>query len=91
MIMKSAIYKYRLTWASEQTLELPKNSEFLCLALQEGEPTIWYKHNPLYEDKRSITIVRRPTGESSGLFPGEDYITTLFTENEAVWHFFFKH
>ena len=89
--MKSAIFKYRLDFEFEQTIQIPKNSEFLFMGIQFGQPVIWYKHNPLYEEKIKVTVVMRPTGEQDGLFPGEDYITTLFRESGTVWHFFFKH
>ena len=89
--MQSAIFKYALQWIPEQKLEIPRNSEFLCLAIQNKRPTIWYKHNPIIDDWRPVTIIMRPTGISDDLFAGEDYITTLFTENDLVWHFFFKH
>ncbi len=31
-----------LTVQSNQTLELPKGSEILCVAMQNGNPCIWY-------------------------------------------------
>lgn len=81
------LYKYPLEVTDEQTIELPKGAEILCVQVQKEAPCIWAKVDPTPSIIEQVAIKTYGTGE---LFPdGEEYIGTYqLYEGDLVYHVF---
>lgn len=90
--MKNRIYKYPLKIVENQAISLPRGSQILSVAGQQGSLCLWAQvpvdddgHAHDYEN-RTIEIVR--TGESISLL-GLKFIGTVIMKS-YVWHVFEK-
>lgn len=80
------IYKYVIHSAGSQTIQVPREHNFLHVGLDgRGTPSIWMGVNPSAE-KIDIEVIVVPTGQP--LPRVGDYLGTITDETGLVWHFF---
>ncbi len=80
------IFKYNLPIKPDITIQIPSNSKFLSLQVQDGIPVIWflvYEENPL----TNMHISVYGTGQEINQGNIKLYIGTIQV-GSFVWHFF---
>ncbi len=89
------IWKDTLTIQSNQTLKLPKGSEILCVAMQNGNPCIWYLVPDTHarRDVREIEVFTTggPVYDGSRKYIGTIVVNSVLEPIEGdsfVMHFF---
>lgn len=85
-MIDSAIWKYRLPLHEETTIGMPSGSEFLSVAEQDGEITMWFMVpvEGLGNDERKFVVVG--TGHPFSM-QGLKFLGTVIL-GSYVWHVF---
>lgn len=87
--MSKTIYKYPLTFVESQQVSLPVGTKVLTVQLQNGIPTLWAMVNQNSEHFEDKTIEMYGTGwPIENTCVGRNYISTIQTDEELVFHFF---
>lgn len=84
--MSKIIWKFPLELKDESLIEMPTNSEILCVQMQDGDPYLW-----AVVDESAPKVMRRiytrGTGQSLGRAQGWPYVGT-FQSFRLVFHVF---
>jgi hypothetical protein len=81
------IWKYPLELQDEQMIEVPVNSEYLHVALQDGVITLWVLVNPTYPKVGKIISIFGTGRTVSVCYKKSQHIGTIF-QGVFVWHIF---
>lgn len=85
--MNETIWKYDLKVNDITHLYSPKDSEILCVQIQNGEPCIWVKVNPeATKELRSFIIIG--TGHEIDVIPKKYIGTFQLYDGSFVGHLF---
>lgn len=86
--MKLTVYKYPISINDEQEIQMPRDSQILCVKNQYEGPVLYAKVNPSNR-LVSRTIYCRGTGHSADGLEYADWIdTVMFANGNLVFHFF---
>lgn len=90
MKWKNIIFKQALDFLEEQTIELPRSSSILHIAIQGGKPCIWYECDPSAK-KELMKVYCYGTGWSFPADRKQEYIgSVLINGGNGVWHFYIE-
>lgn len=65
---------------------LPKGAKLLSVAMQRGQPTLWFLCNPRETERETRMLLLTGTGHDFGAMPFH-FIGTMLTEDQAfVFH-----
>jgi hypothetical protein len=80
------IYKYELQIKSQQVIEIPRQSKFLTLQLQDGVPCVWLEVNTNNTNTTQRVFKMHGTGHEfvNNL---DVYLGTVLI-NGFVWHYY---
>ncbi len=82
----SEVWKFSLTLADEQWIEMPEDADLLHVAEQHGDLQLWARVIPTGQKIVRRLILARGTGHPIWQQP---YISTVLTAGDSlVWHFF---
>ena len=81
------IYKYPVNLYAT-SIEIPKHSKLLKVAMQHGEPTFWFEHTEQTRGDLAMNLRIHiiDTGQSFDHPATFVYYDTIFDPNGYVWH-----
>lgn len=86
--MSQKIYKCRLEIADKQAVSIPRESEILCVQVQNGNPYIWFKCDDII-DQCLFKFELFGTGQKMDDNVNRKYIGTFqMHDGSLVWHLF---
>jgi len=84
----TVVWKYVLSLAVEQHVQMPRDAEILSVQLQHGRITMWVRCLPDEKDTVFRQILMSGTGQLDAPDFDYEHIGTVQTPDGYVWHLF---